>query len=53
MAVDAKFRVKRKDVSSEEMDPGLGDGWSFYCEVKKYMAHVAMHWDAPQEVRKI
>ncbi|KAJ7622438.1 hypothetical protein FB45DRAFT_1091417 [Roridomyces roridus] len=49
LAMDANFRLKRKDVSTERKDPGLGDGWSFYCEVEKYMSHVAKHWDMPQE----
>ncbi|KAJ7447609.1 hypothetical protein B0H11DRAFT_1744856 [Mycena galericulata] len=49
LAIDANFRLKRKDVSTEEKDPGLGDGWSFYCEVMHYMEHVAKHWDTPQE----
>ncbi|KAJ7438372.1 hypothetical protein B0H11DRAFT_1752825 [Mycena galericulata] len=49
LAIDANFRLKRKDVSTEEKDPGLGDGWSFYCEVVRYMEHVAKHWDKPQE----
>ncbi|KAJ7213821.1 hypothetical protein B0H12DRAFT_1242227 [Mycena haematopus] len=29
VGIDANFRLKRKDVSSEEKDPGLGDGWAF------------------------
>ncbi|KAJ7122599.1 hypothetical protein C8R43DRAFT_899793, partial [Mycena crocata] len=49
LALDANFRLKRKDVSTEEKDPGLGDGLSFYGEVETYMAHVAEHWDKPQE----
>ncbi|KAJ7616548.1 hypothetical protein FB45DRAFT_1034871 [Roridomyces roridus] len=49
LAMDANFRLKRKDVSTERKDPGLGDGWSFYCEVTEYMEHVAQHWDTPQE----
>ncbi|KAJ7175247.1 hypothetical protein C8R43DRAFT_873015 [Mycena crocata] len=49
VALDANFRLKRKDVSTEEKDPGLGDGLSFYCEVNKYMDHVRQHWDKPQE----
>ena len=51
LALDANFRLKRKDVSSEEKDPGLGTGWAFYCEIAAYMAHLAKHWDIPQEVR--
>ncbi|KAJ7739347.1 hypothetical protein B0H16DRAFT_1465303 [Mycena metata] len=49
LALDANFRLKRKDVSSEEADPGLGDGWSFFCEVATYMAHLTDNWDKPQE----
>ncbi|KAJ7276586.1 hypothetical protein C8J57DRAFT_1061539, partial [Mycena rebaudengoi] len=30
LAMDANFRLKRKDVSSEEKDPGLGPGWAFF-----------------------
>ncbi|KAJ7150169.1 hypothetical protein C8R43DRAFT_1128212 [Mycena crocata] len=49
LALDANFRLKRKDVSTEAKDPGLGDGLSFYGKVEAYMAHVAEHWDKPQE----
>ncbi|KAJ6608385.1 hypothetical protein B0H10DRAFT_2068058 [Mycena sp. CBHHK59/15] len=49
LAMDANFRLKRKDVSTEEKDPGLGDGWSFYSEVMKYMGHVKEHWNTTQE----
>ncbi|KAJ7199337.1 hypothetical protein C8J57DRAFT_1155937 [Mycena rebaudengoi] len=49
LAMDANFRLKRKDVSSEEKDPGLGPGWAFFCEVKAYMEHVKQHWDEPQD----
>ncbi|KAF7368058.1 CxC2 domain-containing protein [Mycena sanguinolenta] len=49
LALDANFRLKRKDVSSEEKDPGLGNGWAFYCEVKKYMQHVKEHWNDKQD----
>ncbi|KAF7346849.1 hypothetical protein MSAN_01824100 [Mycena sanguinolenta] len=49
LALDANFRLKRKDVSSEEKDPGLGNGWAFYCEVNAYMNHVRLHWNDKQE----
>ncbi|KAJ7169278.1 hypothetical protein C8R43DRAFT_1085538 [Mycena crocata] len=49
LAMDANFRLKRKDVSSEEADPGLGPGWAFFGEVTAYMEHLAEHWDEPQE----
>ncbi|KAJ7866849.1 hypothetical protein B0H14DRAFT_3084187 [Mycena olivaceomarginata] len=47
---NANFRLKRKDVSSEEKDSGLGNGWAFFCEVQAYMAHVKKHWDFKQDV---
>jgi hypothetical protein len=50
VAIDANFHLKRRDVSSEDKDPGLGNGWSFFGEVKKYMAHLGVHWDQKQEV---
>jgi hypothetical protein len=37
-------------MSTEEHDPGLGEGWVFFGEVKKYMAHLDKHWAQPQEV---
>ncbi|KAJ7028079.1 hypothetical protein C8F04DRAFT_1188918 [Mycena alexandri] len=49
LAMDANFRLKRKDVSSEEADPGLHTGWAFFCEVSAYMAHLTENWDKPQE----
>ncbi|KAJ7433324.1 hypothetical protein B0H11DRAFT_2248022 [Mycena galericulata] len=49
LAIDANFRLKQKDVSSEEKDPGLGKGWAFYCEVKAYMEHVRANWKQVQE----
>ncbi|KAJ7495442.1 hypothetical protein FB451DRAFT_1077072 [Mycena latifolia] len=49
LAIDANFRLKRKDVSTEEKDPGLGKGWAFYCEVEAYMKHVAENWHQKQE----
>ncbi|KAJ7247447.1 hypothetical protein B0H12DRAFT_1203221 [Mycena haematopus] len=48
VAIDANFRLKRKDVSSEEKDPGLGNGWAFFCEVEAYMTHVKKHWTEKQ-----
>ncbi|KAJ7823221.1 hypothetical protein B0H14DRAFT_3470200 [Mycena olivaceomarginata] len=44
LAIDANFRLMRKDVSSEEKDPGLVRGWGFFGDVTKYMAHLEKHW---------
>ncbi|KAJ6476812.1 hypothetical protein C8R45DRAFT_833720, partial [Mycena sanguinolenta] len=49
LAIDANFRLKRKDVSTETKDPGLGNGWAFFCEVKAYMRHVKENWDQKQD----
>ncbi|KAJ6552342.1 hypothetical protein DFH09DRAFT_1086110 [Mycena vulgaris] len=49
LAIDANFRMKRKQVSSEAADPGLNHGAAFFSEVKKYMSHVRKHWDEEQE----
>ncbi|KAK7022540.1 hypothetical protein R3P38DRAFT_3539761 [Favolaschia claudopus] len=49
LAIDANFRLRRKDVSSEEKDPGLGNGWAYYCDVLKYMEHVKRNWKQVQD----
>ncbi|KAJ7720502.1 hypothetical protein B0H14DRAFT_3098545 [Mycena olivaceomarginata] len=49
LALDANFRMKRKDVSSEAEDPSLGDGIAFFSQVDAYMAHLEQHWDLEQE----
>ncbi|KAJ7733908.1 hypothetical protein B0H16DRAFT_1327784 [Mycena metata] len=49
VAMDANFRLKRKDVSTEKKDPGLSKGWGFYCDVEAYMKHVKKHWNHKQD----
>ncbi|KAJ7849376.1 hypothetical protein B0H14DRAFT_3668571 [Mycena olivaceomarginata] len=49
LAIDANFRLIRKDVSTEERDPGLGKGYAFYGDVDAYMSHVKRHWNQKQE----
>ncbi|KAJ7847993.1 hypothetical protein B0H14DRAFT_3453348 [Mycena olivaceomarginata] len=49
LALDTNFRLKHKDVSSEQKDPGLGNGWVFYCDVVAYMEHVKRNWNQKQE----
>jgi hypothetical protein len=53
LAIDANFRLKRKDVSTEERDPGLGNGLAFFGDVKAYMEHVRRNWDQKQDVRTV
>ncbi|CAK5264037.1 unnamed protein product [Mycena citricolor] len=49
LAIDANFRMKRKAVSSEEVDPDLNQGCAFYSQIDEYMEHVRAHWDTEQE----
>lgn len=43
LALDANFRLKRKNVSSNEADPGLSKGWAYIVEETKYKAHLELH----------
>ncbi|KAJ6530884.1 hypothetical protein DFH09DRAFT_1250330 [Mycena vulgaris] len=49
LALDANFRMRRKKVSSEEKDPSLGDGWSFYGAIAPYYTYLAKNWGQKQE----
>ncbi|KAJ7775778.1 hypothetical protein B0H14DRAFT_2401678, partial [Mycena olivaceomarginata] len=49
LAIDANFRLKRKDVSTEERDPGLGNGLAFFNDINAYMDHVKRNWDQKQD----
>ncbi|KAK6981487.1 CxC2 domain-containing protein [Favolaschia claudopus] len=49
LALDANFRMKRKDVSSEVDDPSLGDGIAFFGKVGEYMEHLDKNWGLEQE----
>ncbi|KAJ7745299.1 hypothetical protein B0H16DRAFT_1462814 [Mycena metata] len=49
LAMDANFRMRRKKVSTEEKDPSLGDGWSFYGAIAPYYSYLAANWKHKQE----
>ncbi|KAJ7447499.1 hypothetical protein B0H11DRAFT_2162118 [Mycena galericulata] len=49
LALDANFRMRRKKISSEEKDPSLGDGWSFYGKIAPYYDYLAKNWNHKQE----
>ncbi|KAF8166405.1 hypothetical protein BJ912DRAFT_1025886 [Pholiota molesta] len=40
VAMDANFRLKRKNVSSHESDPGLSKGLSYFVEDTRYRDHI-------------
>ncbi|KAG5223262.1 CxC2 domain-containing protein [Salix suchowensis] len=41
IGIDANFRLKRKNVSNDTLDPGLSRGWAYFVEDTAYQAHVA------------
>ena len=43
VALDANFRLKRKNVSNHEADPGLSHGWSYFVEETSYREHLKSH----------
>ncbi|KZT04662.1 uncharacterized protein LAESUDRAFT_657482, partial [Laetiporus sulphureus 93-53] len=43
LGMDANFRLKRKNVSSDAADPGLNTGIAFFIEEKRYKAHIKMY----------
>ncbi|KAF6753731.1 hypothetical protein DFP72DRAFT_813809 [Ephemerocybe angulata] len=45
LALDACFRLKRKDVSSEKADPGLSRGFSYFVDNPKFTAYLEQHED--------
>ncbi|KAJ7715471.1 hypothetical protein B0H16DRAFT_1741912 [Mycena metata] len=51
LAMDANFRMRWKKVSTEEKDPSLGDGWSFYGAIAPYYSYLAASWKHKQECR--
>ncbi|THU88945.1 hypothetical protein K435DRAFT_678933 [Dendrothele bispora CBS 962.96] len=40
LAIDACFRLKRRLVSSEIKDPGLGTGWSYFVEDSPFRTYI-------------
>lgn len=52
LALDANFRLKRKNVSSEEDDPALGDGWAYFVKECTYKEYLSKWVGEVQEVRE-
>ena len=50
LALDGNFQLKWKKVSSNEQDPSLSDGLSFFVKNEPYKEHLEKHWDQKQEV---
>ncbi|KAF8871631.1 hypothetical protein BD779DRAFT_1453711, partial [Infundibulicybe gibba] len=45
LGVDANFRLKRKHVSNDKVDPGLGAGWAYFVEEKTYKDYLRKYSD--------
>ncbi|KAF8142767.1 hypothetical protein K438DRAFT_1634908, partial [Mycena galopus ATCC 62051] len=45
LALDACFRLKRRMISSEIKDPGLGTGWAYVTEIAPYRHYLLMVTD--------
>jgi hypothetical protein len=45
LALDANFRLKRRNVSSEEADPSFSDSWSYFVSESKYKAYLEAYSD--------
>jgi hypothetical protein len=51
VAIDANFRLKRKAVSSDRVDPGLNTGWAYFVEERAYKSYLSERANERQEVR--
>ncbi|KAG1844729.1 hypothetical protein C8R48DRAFT_617802 [Suillus tomentosus] len=49
VAIDTNFRLKRRDISSDEADPSLSKGWSYFVEEEKFKSHLKEHLSETQE----
>ncbi|KIK34019.1 hypothetical protein CY34DRAFT_18005 [Suillus luteus UH-Slu-Lm8-n1] len=49
MAIDTNFQLKRRDISSDEADPSLSKGWSYFVEEEKFKSHLKEHLSKTQE----
>lgn len=49
IAIDANFRLKRKVVSSDQVDPGLNAGWVYFVEEHAYKSYLPEQTNERQE----
>lgn len=50
VAIDGNFRLKRKQVSSDALDPGLGQGHAYFVEETAYKDYLKLHENDPKPV---
>ncbi|KAF8449453.1 hypothetical protein L210DRAFT_3609687 [Boletus edulis BED1] len=49
VAIDANFRLKRRAVSKDAVDPSLSGGWSYFVEEQRYKQYLSEHSNTRQE----
>ncbi|KAG1839354.1 hypothetical protein F4604DRAFT_1885304 [Suillus subluteus] len=49
VTIDANFRLKRKTVSSDQVDPGLNAGWAYFVEEHAYKSYLSERANERQE----
>ncbi|KAG1800908.1 uncharacterized protein HD556DRAFT_1430245 [Suillus plorans] len=49
IAMDANFRLKRKAVLSDQVDPGLNAGWGYFVEEQQYKSYLSHCMTEQQE----
>jgi hypothetical protein len=50
VAIDANFRLARRNVSSDTVDPGLNHGYAFFVEETAFKSFLNSHGRITQEV---
>jgi hypothetical protein len=50
VAIDANFRLKRRIVSKDTVDPSLSPGWAYFVDNTAYRSHLINHGKDVQEV---
>ncbi|KAG1760085.1 hypothetical protein EV702DRAFT_1208029 [Suillus placidus] len=49
LAIDANFRLKRRIVSKDSVDPGLSRGWAYFVEETAYKTFLQSYSGGPQQ----
>lgn len=47
--MDANFRLKRREVSTDASDPGLNRGYAYFVEESAYKMHLQIHGKEDQK----
>ncbi|KAF8839151.1 hypothetical protein BDN67DRAFT_982034, partial [Paxillus ammoniavirescens] len=49
VAIDVNFRLKRRAVLKDSVDPSLSQGWAYFVAEAAYKSHLKKHLNQPQE----